>query len=72
VVLKLLADASVMLWQCFEYTEAFKEIFEIGFTALAWERSGNMLGWTRNCTFKQREACVREKENKVCQRFVGT
>lgn len=43
MVLKLLADASVMLWQCFQYTEAFKEILEIGFTALSWERSGNIL-----------------------------
>lgn len=43
MVLKLLADASATLWQYFESTEAFKEIFETGFTALSWERSGNML-----------------------------
>lgn len=43
MVWKLLADASVKLWQCFEYTKAFKEVFEIGFTAFSRERSGNML-----------------------------
>lgn len=43
MVLKLLADASVKLWQCFKYTEASKEVFEIEFTGFPWEWSGNML-----------------------------
>lgn len=36
MVLKLLADASLMLWQSFEFTEAFKGIFEIGFISSPW------------------------------------
>lgn len=63
MVLKLLADASVKLWQCFKYTEASKEVFEIEFTGFPWEWSGNMLCQRRNSDFKQCEGYVRNLDN---------